>query len=238
MHQKRHPDNDKLRLYVDPIYQGFDVMQHEKGPLIENYLESSLRILHHCVQQQHLTFAIRIDLRFPADMPYCHLHTDNRVLTRFFRHLRYELQRDRLKYPVNLRYIWAREQAESDKPHYHLMLLLNKNAIHTLGTKAPDDKREYSRSNLYHRLSRAWLKAMGFAGDDPRFGQLVNVSRDQTRRRYWSIILHRDDQMAMSEAVYMASYLCKAYSKHFAQGVRVFDTSHIWREKGVDLAAS
>jgi hypothetical protein len=66
---------------------------------------------------------------------------------------------------------------------------------------------------------------MGFDGDDPRFGQLVNVSRDPVTGHYWSAEVHRDDALAMDDVMYMASYLCKAYTKPFGQVMRVFDTS-------------
>lgn len=225
MPNTRHSNNDKLRLYFDELYQSYSVMQHEKRPLIENYLESALRTLQHCVHQQHLTFVVRFDLRFPDGMERSTMHDNNAVLTRFFRHLRYELERANLKYPHNLRYIWSREQETSDKPHYHLLLLLNKNAVDCIGNKTPDDVDGYNRQNFFHRASRSWLKAMGYDGDNPNVGQLVHVSRDPVLGNYWSAVLHQDDILAMDDAMYMASYLCKAYTKPFGQGVRVFDTS-------------
>ena len=225
-HLLRHPANDKLRFYYEDTYQGFNIQQvSQEDPQIENYLASALQTLQYCVSQQPLTFATRIDLRFPDAMPRLPLHDNNEVLTRFFRHLRYELERSNLKYPHNLRYLWAREQDTSDKPHYHLMLLLNKSAIDCIGSKSPDDFGGYTRQNLYHRAMRAWLKAMGFEGDDPRFGQLINVSKHPVTKEYWSVEVHQYDAMAMDEALYMASYLCKAYSKPFGQGIKVFDTS-------------
>ncbi|MCP1319799.1 inovirus-type Gp2 protein [Halomonas sp. 707B3] len=224
-HLLRHPDNDKLRFYWGETYQKYDISFKPGIPQIENYLASAWRTLHHCVDQQHLTFAVRMDLHFPEAMSRSPLHDNNEVLTRFFRHLRYELDRVNLKYPHNLRYIWAREQAHSDKPHYHLMLLLNKNAVDSIGYTGPSDDGSYSRDNLFHRVYRAWLKAIGFSGDDLRWGQIVHVSEHPATGRYWSGVLHRDDYMAMNDAMYMASYLCKAYTKPFCQGIKVFDCS-------------
>jgi hypothetical protein len=224
-HLLRHPDNDKLRLYWNDLYADYNILQVQGFPQIENYLASTLHTLQHCVSQQHLTFAVRMDLRFPGSMPRLPMHDNNEVLTRFFRHLRYELDRVNLKYPHHLRYIWAREQANSDKPHYHVMLLLNKNAVDSIGYTGPSDDGSYSRDNLFHRVYRAWLKAMGFSGDDPRWGQIVHVSKHPVTKRYWSGVLHRNDYMAMDDAMYMASYLCKAYTKPFCQGIKVFDCS-------------
>lgn len=224
-HLIRHPDNDKLRFHYGSSFQGYEILNYPNSPHIENYLESALSVLQHTIQQQHLTFAVRLDLHFPDQMPRSPLHDSNAVLTRFFRHLRYELDSAGLKYPHNLYYLWAREQNASDKPHYHLMLLLNKNAIDCVGHKAADAFGSYIRQNLYHRAMRAWLKAMGFEGDDPRFGQLIHVSHHPVTKREWSRVLHEHDFMAMEEAMFMASYLCKAYSKPFGQGIKVFDTS-------------
>lgn len=60
----RHFLNDKLRLYYDDTYYGYSV-QVEDGPLIENYLESSLLMLNTATNINYNTFAFRIELRFP-----------------------------------------------------------------------------------------------------------------------------------------------------------------------------
>lgn len=221
----RHPLNDKLRLFYDDIFQGYGVSYHKGGPLIENYLESSLLQLKTTADVNYNTFAFRIELRFPDAMPRLPMHDDNTVLGRFFRFFKYELKTAKTKYSTQLRYIWAREQDTSIKPHYHLMILLNKNAYDSLGIFSADEFGTYSRDNLYHRMMRAWLKAMGYDHDDPRFSQLVNVSINKITKEPWTCVLHRDDWYAMDEAMCMSSYLCKAYSKPIGQGVHVFNAS-------------
>ena len=119
------------------------------------------------------------------------------------------------------------------KPHYHLMILLNKNAYDCLGSFSPDGDGAYSRNNLYHRMMRSWLKAMGFDHDDPRFHQLIHVCKDPVTKEPWSCVLHRHDRIAMNEAVYMASYLCKAYSKPFGQRAHVFDGSRFPKQSSL-----
>ena len=221
----RHPSNDKLRLFYEETYRGHSVMQHKKGPLIENFLERSLFTLNLAQEENRDTLAFRIDLHFPDAMPRLPMHDNNDVLTRFFRFFFYELEKANTKYPPIPRYLWAREQAYSNKPHYHLMLLLNKDAFDSLGIFSPDNDGTYSRQNLYHRMMRSWLKAMGFNADDSRFHQLVNVSKNLIKDVPWSCILHRHDWCALDEAMYMASYLCKAYSKPINQGIHVFNSS-------------
>jgi hypothetical protein len=161
-------------------------------------------------------------------MPRLPMHETNAVLARFFYFFRYELKRRQTKYPTQLHYLWAREQVNSDKPHYHLMIMLNRNAYDSLGAFGPDWFGVYSFNNLYHRMMRSWLKAMGFDHDDPRFHQLIHVCKDPVTKEPWSCALHRDDWIAMNEAVFMASYLCKAFSKPFGQRAHVFDGSRLW----------
>lgn len=221
----RHPLNDKLRFFHAETYCGYSVMQHSKGPLVENWLEQSLLTLQSSAQHYRETFIFRADLHFPVGMPRLPMHDDNQVLTKFWRLFRYELQTANTKYPTQLRYLWAREQANSDKPHYHLMILLNKDAFDSLGMFSPDEYGSYSRRNLYHRMMRSWLKAIGFDACDPRFHQLINVSTNPITNEPWSCILHRDDWCAMDEAMFMASYLCKEYSKPIGQNIHVFDSS-------------
>lgn len=221
----RHPLNDKLRLYYDTIYQGYEVSQHKKGPLIENYLERAYLTLNNVRHLQQETFAFRIDLRFPDAMQRSSIHDSNEALAAFFRYFRYEVHKANTKHKTPIRYLWAREQETSEKPHYHLMMLVNKAAFDNLGYFAPDEYGMYTRDNLYHRMMRAWLKAIGFDPETPWFKQLVNVSENPVTEVPWSRILHRDDWFSMDESMFMASYLCKAYTKTIGQGVHVFDYS-------------
>ncbi|MEG3079055.1 inovirus-type Gp2 protein [Halomonas sp. 5021] len=229
----RHPLNDKLRLYYEDTYRGFEVQQEKGDPLILDYLERSYQTLDTVTRINTTTFAFRVDLRFPGKMPRLLMHENNCVLARFFYNFRYELKRRKTKFPTQLHYLWAREQVNSDKPHYHLMILLNKNAYDCLGSFSPDGDGAYSRNNLYHRMMRSWLKAMGFDHDDPRFRQLIHVCKDPVTKEPWSCVLHRHDRIAMNEAMYMASYLCKAYSKPFGQRAHVFDGSRFPKQSSL-----
>ena len=53
------------------------------------------------------------------------------------------------------------------------------------------------------------------------------MTRCKITGEYWTGILHRDDWFSMDEAMYMASYLCKAYTKPIGQGMHVFDASRV-----------
>lgn len=215
---KRHPDNPKLRFYYDNRYQGLPLQQHALGPQIENYLETTLRVLQHTIDQQNRTLAFRLDLRFPQAMPVGPIHTDNACLSRFFYALRKELSAAGTKYHTEIRYLWAREQDASLKPHYHLMLLLNYDAFCSLGSFSPSHDGGYELNNLYHRCVRAWSWAIGWPIQD--MGGLVHVATDKLAGKPYVYCLHRDDAATFAQVFYAASYLCKAYSKPIAQGIR------------------
>ena len=53
----RHPLNDKLRLYYEDTYRGFEVQQEKGGPLILDYLERSYQTLDTVTRINTTTFA-------------------------------------------------------------------------------------------------------------------------------------------------------------------------------------
>ncbi|MGM0694034.1 MAG: YagK/YfjJ domain-containing protein [Pseudomonadota bacterium] len=215
---KRHPHNTKLRLCYDNWFQGLPVQQREQGPQIENYLETTLRVLQHTTYEQNRTLAFRLDLRFPQAMPVGPIHADNACLNRFFYALRKELDAAGTKYQTKIRYLWAREQDTSDKPHYHLMLLLNYDAFCSLGCFSPSFDGGYEMDNLYHRCVRAWSWAIGWPMHD--MAGRVHVATDKLTQQPYVYRQHRDDAATFALVFYAASYLCKAYSKPIAQGIR------------------
>lgn len=220
---KRHPHNSKLRLHYDNWFRGLPVQQREQAPLIENYLETTLRVLQHTTSRQNRTLVFRLDLRFPQAMPVGPIHANNACLNRFFYALRGELDAAGTKYHTEIRYLWAREQDTSSKPHYHLMMLLNYDAFCSLGTFSRSPDGTYSYNNLYHRCVRAWSWAIGWPNHD--MAGKIHVATDKRTRQPYVYCLHRDDAATFSQVFNAASYLCKAYTKPIAQGIRCLDGS-------------
>lgn len=221
----RHPFNTKLRYYFDELYRGYDIMQDQEEPQIENYLERLFHVLIQAQKGNRITFAFRVDLRYPKHMPMNLPRNENGDMQRFLRFFFYELKISNTKYCPTPRFVWAREQVAGDMPHYHIMFLLNKDAHDSLGKLSPDNEGIYSYQNLYHRMMRSWLKAIGLGADETRFPQLINVTVDREKKVIWSRQLHIDDWNAMNEAMYMGSYLCKSYSKPIGKNVHVFESS-------------
>ena len=224
---KRHPSNTKLKLYYNNQYRGFTVQQQlAHGPLIENYLERGLEALQHCLSVQSRTLVCRVDLRYPVGLMPSDALISNEVMTRFFYQLNKELAWAETKYSTEIRYIWCRERNSSEAPHYHLMLLLNYDAIGGLGNYGPSADGTYSRDNLFHRIVRAWGWAIGCAAHD--MSGLVHACQDKLSGQVYQCLERRFPD-SLKQVVYAMSYLCKEYSKsqELGQGFSVFTTSRV-----------
>ena len=142
--------------------------------------------------------------------------------------LRWELGLLLTSHPVDMRYIWCREQVNSDKPHYHVMLLFNGNALRELGTLdmySTDSDEPYGGNCMYHRLVRAWEASIHWPAHQMQ--GLVEVAEDSITDQLSVYHFHRDDQNAFKQLFYAASYLCKASSKPIDQRIHCFEGSRL-----------
>ncbi|MNF69404.1 hypothetical protein D3C84_512870 [compost metagenome] len=116
------------------------------GQISVDYFEELINVIQFAQYTHPRVTAIRVDLHCPAsllnnDMPCMALIDRHDKITRFFKSLRAKLSALSQKkhkaglrhYPHNLHYVWAREQCTSESPHYHILLLLNKDAFYHLG---------------------------------------------------------------------------------------------------------
>jgi hypothetical protein len=216
---KRHPENNNLTLFFGESYEGFDVL-HQYAPLIEEYLSRALCVTRLALIKHPRTFAFRVDLRFRANQLIDDAQT-NKPLERFFASLRAKIHHNRklrkeeagYAHDTAIRYIWCREIGEHGVPHYHLAILLNRDAFFKLG------KFETGRKNLFNLMVEAWASALKLPVEDAR--GLVEVPENPTYS------LTKYDWDAFNDFFRRVSYLCKAETKHFGDGVRSFGTSHI-----------
>src|SRR5574343_278638 len=149
------------------------------GPINTEYLSKLCEVSNKALNQYSRVLAIRVDLRFrQLDDGYFSLyqHTDNDVISRFFKVLKYLLEShvsQRGNFygveidPTVLRYIWVREQNEGQYQHYHAVLLLNKNTFRQLGKFNAEDNH-----SLATIIQLAWAKAVGIPED--QVGGLVD----------------------------------------------------------------
>lgn len=215
---KRHPKNNNLKLFFGESYEGFDVLlQHL--PMVEEYLSRTLYVTRLALLKHPRTFAFRVDLHFPADWSFG--TNDNKPLERFIASFRAKIFHNRklraeeseYAHSTAVSYIWCREIGEHGVPHYHLAILLNGDAFFKLG------KFKIGRKNLFNLLVEAWSSALRLPVED--LEGLVHIPENHAYK------LTRDDRDAFNAFFKRVSYLCKARTKHFGNGVHSFGTSRI-----------
>ncbi len=114
---------------------------------------------------------------------------------------------------TRVRYVWCREVGDNGKPHYHFFFILNRDAYHLIGEACSPNE------NLFNRISRAWYSGLGMEWNPQE--PWIHVPENPI---YW---IDRDDAESFHKAFYRASYLCKADTKQYGQGMRAFCTSRI-----------
>lgn len=195
-------------------------MQHRYAPLVEEYLSRALYVARLALLQHQRTFAFRVDLRFPANQLIDDAQT-NKPLERFFKSLRAKIEHHRLlrekksghAHGTAVSHIWCREIGKHGVPHYHLAILLNRNAFFKLG------KFKIGKKNLFNILVEAWSSALKLPVEG--IDGLVHIPKKHGYK------LTSDDRNTFNDFFYRVSYLCKAETKHFGDGVHSFGTSRI-----------
>lgn len=223
---KRHPNNKKLRLFYEPVFRGRRI-QHLPGfPMIENYLEKLWDVIELASLTYRRVYAVRVDLHFPQEGTPLEPSDGNRHLKSFFANLQRELHSAGLKYNTKIIYVWAREQKASENPHYHVLMMLNGDAIRGIGNYRESTFGGYEADNLYHRIARSWAGAIGLL--DWQASGLVHLSKAHESKKVAQFFIGRNDTDFTSlqdDLFYAASYLCKAQTKNFAQQVHCFGSS-------------
>lgn len=215
----RHAENANLILHQVPTFEGLPV-QTKRGPLVVSYLKRSKDILNRSLQQYGRVFAFRVDLRYPVGYTFP-IIDNNEILDRFFASLKAKIRynRDqaladnRYAHDTLVRYVWCRELGQHGIPHFHMAILLNYDAFCSLG------RFELGRENLFNRLHSAWASALGLSIEN-----VIGLVEFPKNPFY---VLRRDDPESMADFFYRASYLCKADTKYYGNGVHGFGSSRI-----------
>lgn len=213
----RHPQNSNLLLWYESNYRDLPVYLG-RGPLVTQYLESLLHVTQLSLQDYPRVFAFRVDLRFPSRQ--CHpLWGGNQVLERFIASFKAKINHCRSKARENnayapaskVRYAWCRELGQHGIPHYHMGFFLNYEAFFTIG------RYELGLNNIFNRLHEAWASALGIPLKS--IGGLVEVPENP------SYLVRKDDWQSVANLFFRLSYLCKADTKVYGDGLHAFGTS-------------
>lgn len=214
----RHPQNTNLHIHTGAFFEGLPVMV-EKGPFITEYLATLKSTIGLALGQYPRLLAFRADLRLPAGIDLPDYAYTNAVIREFWGSFKAKIEHNRImarkqnphSHGCEVRYAWAREVGAGERPHYHLLILLNRDAFYTVG------RLQSETPNMINRLEEAWATALGLQLD--QVSGLVELPDNATYR------VDRGDQYVLASLFYRASYLCKVATKRFGDGQHGFRCS-------------
>ncbi|TCD18151.1 inovirus Gp2 family protein [Pseudomonas sp. IC_126] len=219
--RKRHPDNPSLHLYTDTEFYGLPI-QSDQVPFIYEHLERLHDVTIAAMARYPRVFAFRFDLHLPKGISMPAEAYTNEVVSRFNAAIKLMVRSarqsaravNRYAPETDLYWMWTREEGD-DSQHYHFVMLVNKDAFHTLG------RFNSKRDNLYTRIARAWSGALRIP-----YGEYKGLVHVPTGAVYY---LSREEDSELKEFFYRASYMCKARSKVFGHGFQVMNSSRFGR---------
>jgi uncharacterized ubiquitin-like protein YukD len=199
-------------------YQGLKI----HSPLAESnelYLSQLKALLDKSTVDSTRSIAFRFDLRFPAG----YKGDVKKVITKFFESLKAKIKAKEAKtqregkrvYPSNLKYAWVRENDGADNDHFHVVIILNKDAFSVLGNF------KSTNANTAQRVKKAWCSALSYKEENS--DGLVHYAKKGV------YIL---DKNALSfnttycDLYYRISYFAKNRTKVYGTGKRSFGCSY------------
>jgi hypothetical protein len=211
--------NPNHSLFWGTEYAGLPIQ--DKGPFISEYLERLYLTTNRALNQYREVFAFRFDLRLPTNHIPNGSAYENELIDRFIESFKAKIKHNRQMarrqnphaHDSAVRYLWAKEVGHRGRPHYHLAILLNKDAYCAIGAYVP------GRDNMFNRLNEAWASALALPGN--AVSGLVHIPDNA----YY--FLHRDDHGSIADFFYRASYMCKAATKTYGNGGHGFGSSRI-----------
>lgn len=209
---QRHSENKNLILHNAGTFEGYQVnMNH--GPLIQGYLSKSISTLNKSLQSHPRTLVLGFILRVPTGLTIVRPN----AISCFFDSIKAQISHDRKQallrnqrvHLTDVRYVWAKERDGSVFDHYHVFLLLNADAYHTLGSYSADE------GNMSARIVKAWASALQLYPECVRTS--VQFASPQ--------ICHAENLEEKQAIVYWMSYLAKAATKNYGDSGRSFGCS-------------
>ncbi len=226
----RHPDNNNLSLHYGDSFEGLP-LQIDKGPFIREYLSAMKHTIELAMAEYPRMLAFRVDLRLPQRIELPHYAYTNQVISRFFESFTKKIQYHQEKVGergyargCKVRYVWSREIGQGGKQHYHLLILLNRDAYYTVGRLGSE------RVNMIRRLEESWASALGLSIYE--VDGLVHIPDNATyridRHPRMRRVAGEDRKILVDELPDLfrrASYLCKVATKSYGDRQRGFGTS-------------
>lgn len=202
-----------------------------RGTLGRSYLTSIYDVLCDAATEHTRLFAFRVDLRLPQvrdyycldrDVPSAYGRVDSKAISRFFVSLQEQVEAYLEKrkrqgcrvHPCNLKYIWCRERDSSERPHYHLLILLNNDTYRGLGCYQ-------NPKSLAGMVMKAWASALKC-----EYGDVRRLVHFPDNCKYWLDRTSRRFEDAFRALFYRASYFAKLDTKEYGISARSFGCSN------------
>lgn len=212
----RHSSDPNLWIYNGYYYNGMPLIG-QRGPFVYNYLQRIDETIQGALQDHASIMAVRVDLRLPFQFDGKRQPNWRPVFSKFIASLKAKIATRQAKakrngkrfHPTTVHYVWTREFGQNGNPHYHCVLLFNKQTFRGLGDFNPHS------GSLYSMISSAWASALGLdrlAADG--FVSIPDNPIYQVRRE------ERYDDL-----FYRLSYFAKLFSKQFGLATHNFGTS-------------
>lgn len=200
------------------------------GPLNKYQLKRIEQTIDKALDEYPRVLAVRVELHMPVCRPLCDMlieddyaRTDAAAISRFNASLNaklkhYELKQKKAGKRVRetlSRIVWAREFCPTNnKKHYHVLLLLNRDAFNSLGSF------EGNGGTLLRLIREAWMSAVNLIY--PKNRELVKIPDNPC---YYVNAKDGKQSKAYRELIFRSSYLAKEKSKCFTDGERNFGCS-------------
>ena len=169
----RLPDNTNLHLYHYDTFEGLPVMI-DKGPFVWEYLSRLKHTIELVLAQCPRVLAFRVDLRLPLGIDLTEPTYTNQVISKFIASFKAKIEyhqdrgreRNRFAHDGKVRFIWCREVGQGGRPHYHLLILLNRDAYFKMGRLcAVRLRRTEHRNHSGQSCFSAGTHVHGFGGE-------------------------------------------------------------------------
>ncbi|WP_082027639.1 inovirus Gp2 family protein [Isoalcanivorax pacificus] len=230
---KRHPENTNLKLHYDATWEGLPVLARPERPLVVNYLETSRSVLDRALTEHPRTCVMHILPRLPYGWQGPSGGLANRFIKSLRSQIKFDLQRKRRQgkrvHDCHVRLIWCREFGKEGQPHYHMAVLVNRDAYSVLGRIAGQPEPDYpwwmeeeqAVVNMAERIQRAWCSALGIS--DRQGVGLVQIPANPVQLVATGSPMFK---VQYEEVFKRISYMAKADTKLYDDGHRNFGYSH------------
>lgn len=175
------------------------------------------------------TLLLRVDLRLPESETHL-FNPDPSIITRFVASLKSQIMADikqkrrlgKRTHDCSVRHIWVREFNQAGKPHYHVVLMFNKDTYAYPGTYKP--KEGAYIHNLAFMIMEAWIRALNFSFL-PDYTQYYSLVHFPANCYYHLNVNDVNFKNQLSDVIHRVNYLAKEYSKDYSDGQRNFGCS-------------